>query len=128
MNYPFLNKTHMVYPARISAVILICILIVYVLVYILIFTHLIYKEPSSYITLYILWSTRFSIAQWGFILHLHFSNQIKFDLKSMNEEFLQVRNSRVTKSSYEIKLRHTSSKWLKKVLQKFFFRNTYSNS
>ena len=32
--------------------------------------------------------THFSVAQRQFIFHLYFLNQIEFDLKRMNEEFL----------------------------------------
>ena len=32
----------------------------------------------------------FSIAQWRFIFHLYFSNQIEPDLKSIDQEFLLI--------------------------------------
>ena len=33
-------------------------------------------------------ATRFPIAQWQFIFHLYFSNQIESDLKRINQAFL----------------------------------------
>ena len=50
--------------------------------------HLIYKQLSLYINLYIKKKKRFSIAQWRFTFHCCFSHQIEFDLKSVNQEFL----------------------------------------
>ena len=49
------------------------------------FIHLIYKQ----LHLYIIYeeATRLSIAQRRFISDLYFSNQIKLDLKSTNQEF-----------------------------------------
>ena len=41
-----------------------------------------------YILISMLRTARFSIGQWQFIFNLYFSNQIKFDLKSINQEFL----------------------------------------
>ena len=55
----------------------ICIMYIYtycIYIYIYIYIH---KE-----------ATHFSVAQRQFIFHLYFLNQIEFDLKSMNEEFL----------------------------------------
>ena len=33
-------------------------------------------------------ATHFSIAQWRLIFHLYLSNQIEFDLKSINQEIV----------------------------------------
>ena len=44
---------------------------------------------TAYIYIYIhKEATHFSVAQRQFIFHLYFLNQIEFDLKSMNEEFI----------------------------------------
>ena len=61
-----------------AAFTLIYILIVYILVYILII-HLIHKQLSLYINLYIKKRTRFSFAQWQFILDLLPSRRDKRD-------------------------------------------------
>ena len=65
------------------------ILVVYLLVYW--FIHLIFKQLSLCIN-YILNNT-FSVAPWRFIFHLYFSDQVKFDSKSINQEFLLLLNS-----------------------------------
>ena len=49
--------------------------------------HLLYKQLSLNINFCIKRQPCFSIAQWQFIFHLYFSNQIKFDLESTNQEF-----------------------------------------